>query len=158
MQLNKFIKMEPIWLVLFGMTLIVFFWFFTKVLFGAYDYMQLSEAVVPKMIHWHVVESRPDYYQIKAKYSFIFKDKRYDGEFLFKDKEYGNTHLAHEAIKVWLQMPMKIWINKNNPALASMHRAFPVRDLIRAILAFAVFVYFVWLKLHTKDAMVSEGK
>ncbi|MBI5273810.1 MAG: hypothetical protein HY860_02010 [Chlamydiales bacterium] len=150
-------NIDTAWVCLFGITLIVFFWFCGKVLLGAFDYIQFSEPVILKTVHWKVVETSPSRYQIEAAYSFNFNQKQYESRFLFKDRDYGNAYLAEEAIKIWQQRPPAIWINKQNPSLSMMNREFPFRDLIRAGLALAVFCYFIWLR-QAKGSLVSEGK
>ncbi|MBF8262974.1 MAG: hypothetical protein HW387_639 [Parachlamydiales bacterium] len=138
---------KTIYYALIALAALVSLYFWTmasRILFANHF---LNRTAAARVIQWEVEEISSDQFAIKACYSFEIDGRVYHGNTLLAKPYYLNPPSAVAALKekAKLSEPVTAWYRASDPTQSSLEKHFPLGLLLRALLASAVFIYFIRL-------------
>lgn len=134
-----------IWTFFFVMLAAVALWFTGSSLYDLYGYMRLNASSPSTSITWNICKLSKDRYALKGLYTFSFQDKSYTNESLVTYPAYRNPFSAEAAIKEQNKRPI-VWFSSSNPARSALHKYFPIKESVSAVLLWSILFYFFCLK------------
>lgn len=133
---------KALFFVAFASTLYLFGLFANQL----HKYISLNEAKQIQISEWQMEPGNDETFYLNAAFELNGKKVHYQ----FKEK-FANEFLAEEAIEGLRKQPWTVWIKAGDSSQLTLQKEFPLKEFIHFILAFLVSVYFVWLKIFTRQ-------
>lgn len=138
--------MYKLWLVLLVIAGGIALWFSGIALYNGFGYWKLGPTAPAEITAWQVKEISASKFGMEATYVYEVEGKQYSGKTLFKTPIYLNPYSAEDDIVEWKELSWRVWYKKSNPAISSLQKYFPTKEILQAILTIGVFVYFYFMR------------
>ena len=120
-------------------------WYILKTLYAIYLYTLLTAQAPIEQISWGVEQIKEDQYVIRANYTFIVKNKEFEGKTLFTNDIHLNPDSAEASIKVYSSENWPVWFSSRDPRNSSLQKNFPLKESVSAGILWAILLYFYGL-------------
>jgi hypothetical protein len=120
-------------------------WFVIKAVHEVYNYSQFKVRVEAEIDRWEVHELSSDQFVVMAQYSYIYQEKKYNGEDR-TGQVYPNPWAANVAKSRFLKQKWSVWLNPKKPEKSMIEKHFPIKSTISTIVLLCLILYFLWLK------------
>lgn len=124
-----------------GCIALIALWFVGNALYQLAGYIRLGSQAPAQSLQFVVRERSSSHYLIEVLYSYQVEGVSYQGTTLFPQPVYLNRYSAEGDLPKWEKISWQTWYQKTNPQNSSLHRDFPMKALIRALLSIGVFLY-----------------
>ena len=108
------------------------------------EYAFLKEKAPARIERWEVKETGGKF-PISAAYSFEAKGRAWQGTTQFAEPWHLNEDSAILALKEKANRSWTAWYRFSDPSMSSLERAFPTGLVIRTLISYGVFAYFIFL-------------
>lgn len=112
---------------------------------AAIKYFLLSRSISLKVYEWEILEQGSDFY-IQGAYTYEFQGKTWQGKGIFGPPEL-NPYAAQRQIE---KMPCPArgqgWCRAGNPSISAPSKQMPWNAILRALVCWALTVYFSLLR------------
>jgi len=137
---------KNIWKIIFIVSAGVSLWMLGGLLKDLYSYYRLDKFANAEITIWKVKETNKEEFILKAYFSYEVHGHVYNKSQKFLKPLFPNALAAKSSLKDLNSKSWKVWFNKKNPAKSSLQRNFPFKRMLHTLLAYGVFLYFIWLK------------
>lgn len=137
------------WSVLVVFSLGVFLYFASLSLFSFLTYVSFDQKTEARVFSWEIKNSKDNYY-ILAHYQYNWPASSGNMEEKEQTTVFSKTFLNYPAAFAFLKAEAKknwsAWYSSKSPDKATLVKEFNLKNLVYAIISFAVFIYFFVLK------------
>lgn len=110
-----------------------------RALFNFFAFKERAPATITR---WEVKETGGKF-PLTGYYSFEVKGKVWEGATRFREPWHLNEASAVSALKEMARQNWVVWFNPSRPSQSSLEREFPVGLIVRTLVCYSVFAYFI---------------
>jgi hypothetical protein len=124
-----------------------------------YSYYRLDKKKACTLHKLKIKEDNKGKFYITSKFSFFFDNKQFSGRTNFSRK-FLNYQAALEEAKKMAKINWDIWFDSKNPAISSLEKQFPLKNIIYTFIISGIIIYFFILryKLKTYEIIRTKNK
>ena len=115
-----------------------------------YRYIRLSVTTEARIEKLKVIKKSSSSYPIKAKYTFEFKEKNYNGSTLLPPPYHLNRLSAQKSTLQLANKKWSVWLDPKYPFVSSLSREFPIKRILYFLTALGVTLYFWFVETSSK--------
>ena len=118
-----------------------------------WNYWKFEKKSMARVDRWMIIEKTPSQFAIKARYSFLYQGKEYDGKTTFSKPYHLNRPSAQKEMKAYASKPWPVWIRPSRPEQNTLQHRFPLKKCLYSLMVLGIFLYFVYLKEQTSSSL-----
>jgi hypothetical protein len=107
-----------------------------------FDFIMLKERAEAHITRWEIKETKGKF-PLKGYYSFEAKGHVWKGVTLLTEPWYLNEASAVSALQEKAKQKWTVWYCSNNPSQSSLEKEFPSGLVVRTLVCYGVFAYFI---------------
>ncbi len=107
-----------------------------------FDFFTFTERAEARISRWEIKEMKGKF-PIKSYYSFEAKGAIWHGATQLGEPWHLNEASAVAALQEKAKQSWAAWFNPNDPSKSSLEKAFPSGLLVRTLICYGVFAYFI---------------
>jgi hypothetical protein len=135
---------------------LVMCWFAAQTLREGWNYFKLDARVSAQVLKWEVKMRSASRYCHFATYCYTVAGQEFIGQTLFSSPSYPNQYAAQHDLRERKKKEMEVWYQKKQPAVSSLQKKFPKKELTNCILTFGVMFYFYLVRGLVSGKAFSE--
>ncbi|MBI5272754.1 MAG: hypothetical protein HY861_02080 [Chlamydiia bacterium] len=133
---------KGLFFILLVLSGVVAAYFSYRLVVDLWSYGSRKESVGARIFRWEV-KAEGDRYAISAHYFFEVMGMRWEGVYVFPKPWHLNEGAAAAYLEEHAKDPRFVWYNPKNPSFSSLDREFPVGLLLKTLICYGVFCYFL---------------
>ena len=136
---------NPIWLTFLVLTSLFSFSYLGFASQAVYAYYRLDSSRTPLTFNAIVSKQNAESYYLTVKYSFVANGQTYQAVDNSLYTGFWNAEAARRKAESLLDEKPAVWFSASNPAISSLHKAFPYRLVLSASILLFLQIYLFCL-------------
>lgn len=148
--IQKYITPKSVWGALVWGSMLSFLWVLSGFTVNYFIYLKQANHSIAEVFEWGVIEMDEDKYIVCADFRFHTDGvDEYVSQHLFENIPFQTMELAEEALLSMKSQEWKCyWFGNPQDPQVSMDRNFPMKDFVYTMIAFGVYVYFMFMRRY----------
>lgn len=137
-----------LWVIFIGIIAFLVLSYTSITLHKLYNYYRLSAVTEPQSMNVYLKPRLEDELEVKLSYHYLVGIASYQGDEVVDILP--NTEVAEKELSKYISKPWHIWYDPLTPTFSVLQKHFPTKEVISALILWAIFAYFIGLWTYVK--------